>query len=212
MPNCPIIFPCGRSKNFKLNDFLFSLRLAKTTLQTQIPLHLDTEKGIKMDGPSSPGLLRTCLPLAPTLLRLPPGWFLDKFIAVFTRKPSAESCFWSSAEQADSSSGVPWMKGCRRGFGNASQRDSRLYIRQQNYCLGKTSCVGDFGNCREVLQEFKEAHRKEKTQPTFIEYVLCGGFPIKPFQVIVSRNPQNPSGLSTSINPQRLNNPLEVTK
>lgn len=111
--------------------------------------------------------------------------------------------------QTDSSSGVPWMKGCRRGFGNASQRDPRLYIRQENYCLGKTSCVGDFGNCREVLQEFKEANRKEKT---FIEYVLCGRLPIKPFQVIVSRNPQNTSGLSTVINPQTLNNPPEVTK
>ena len=32
IPNCPRIFPCGRRKNFKLNDFSSSLRLAKTAL------------------------------------------------------------------------------------------------------------------------------------------------------------------------------------
>lgn len=182
MPNCPIIFPCGRSKNFKLNDFLFSLRLAKTTLQTKIPLHLDTEKGLKMDGPSSPRLLRTCLPRAPTLHRLPPGWFLDKFIAVFTRKRSAESCFWRSAEQADSSSGVPWMKGCRRGFGNASQRDPRLYIRQENYCLGKTSCVGDFGNCREVCKNAKKRIGKKKHSQHLLSTYYVVGFLLSLFK------------------------------
>lgn len=50
IPNCPRIFPCDRSTNFKLNDFLSSLRLAKTTLQTQIPLRLDAEKRLEMDG------------------------------------------------------------------------------------------------------------------------------------------------------------------
>lgn len=125
------------------------------------PFTLEHEKRIKMDGPGP----RTCstpvCPLLPPLHRVPPGWFLDKFIAVFTRKRSAESCFWRSEVQADSSSGFLRMKGGRRGFGSASQRGSRVYVRQENYCLGKTSCIGDFGNCREVLHAFKEANRKE---------------------------------------------------
>lgn len=62
--------------------------------------------------------------------------------------------------QADNSLGVQWMKGCERGFGSASQRGPRLHIRQENCCLGKTSCIGGFGNCREVLQEFKGTNRK----------------------------------------------------
>lgn len=33
----------------------------------------------------------------------------------------------------------------------------------------KTRCIGDSGNCREVLQEFKEARRKENLHPAFAE-------------------------------------------
>lgn len=79
IPNCPRIFPCDRSTHFKLNDFLSSLRLAKTTLQTQIPLRLDTEKRIEMDGPAAPPPASRSCP-AP-----PPSWPASgKCVAVFT--------------------------------------------------------------------------------------------------------------------------------
>lgn len=68
------------------------------------------------------------------------------------------------------------------------------------------------GNCREILQEFKEANEKQKTQPVFIECVLCGRLSGKPFQVIVSWTPQNAGGLSTDTNPQRLTNHLKATE
>lgn len=114
--------------------------------------------------------------------------------------------------QADNSSEVQCIKACKRGFGSASQSGPRLHIRQEGYCLGKTGCIADFGNCKEVLQEFKEANGNSNTQPTFTECVLCGQLPIRPFQVIVSRNPQNPRGLAIVINSQRLNNPPKVTE
>lgn len=56
----------------------------------------------------------------------------------------------------------------------------------------------------------QRANRKQKTQLTFTECVLCGGLCVKSFQVIVSWNSQNPSGLAPVINPQRSNNPPQI--
>lgn len=77
---------------------------------------------------------------------------------------------------------------------------------------GKLRCIGDFGNFREVLQEFKEASGSPKTQPTFTKCVLCGQFPVRLSQAIVLWNPQNTSGLVIAINPPGLNDSPKVTE
>lgn len=126
----------------------------------------------------APSPLCACLP-APAPLHLPPGWFPDKFIAVLTE--SDQRSLLEESRAADS----PW--------GSVDKRLQRRWTRfiegpasthtSTELLWEKTCCIGDSGNCREVLQEFKEARRKEKTQqPAFAECLLCAGLPMKPFQ------------------------------
>lgn len=113
--NCPRIFPCGGSKNFRWNDLASSPRLAETALQTQSLYTWTWRKGWRRMAPSC----LACSHLPPWLPLLLAGSLTSSLLC----SPESGQQNVASGEvkvQASNSSGVQWMKGYKIGFGIAS--------------------------------------------------------------------------------------------
>lgn len=145
----------------------------------------------KESGWMAPAPLAWSAPACPSLLSLhcfPPGWFFDKFIAVFTRKRSVESCFWRNKCRLTVPQGFRGWKAAEEAL-EALHRGTHVYTYvKRTIVWGKQVVLETLGIAEWFCKNSKKQIGK-KRQPIFIECIQCNRLSIKTFQAIVSGNP-----------------------